>query len=762
MDAYAGFEGTVGRVFATSEPWWPPRPTAPEGAPNVVVMLVDDLGFSDVGCFGSEIETPNLDRIAAEGLRFTDFHVTPMCSPTRAALLTGVNPHAAGMATVCHSDPGFPGYAMELAEDTATMAEVLRDAGYSTLMVGKWHLTKDSQQHDGADRSSWPCQRGFDRFYGFLDGFTNAHHPHRLVEDNHTVEVDRYADGYYVTDDLTDRAVAMVRTAKASNPTKPFFLYFSHAAMHAPLQAKADDIARYADRYQAGWDAIRDARYRRQLELGVIEPGTELAPRNHEPDNEVPAWDELTADEQRLFAGYMAVYAGMLDNVDQNLGRLRTALEDLGEWENTVFVFLADNGASREGEAQGTSAYFRTLNMLIGEDLEQDLGNLELLGGPRTLPHYPRGWAMVGNTPFRLYKINAHQGGHRVATVVSWPARLRDPGGLRRQYQHVTDLLPTLCELIGIDPPTARNGIALQPPAGASFAAALEDPDAPSTHPEQYIECVGHRGFYRDGWEAVTVHRAHTAFSTEPWELFDVRRDPSQVHDLAARHPEKLAELQTAWEQAAWANQVFPLDEGTGLKYVLRPPTEEQLRSPVRIAAGTPTLERYRSQQLINLRSYRIDIDLEHHTGDEGVLVAHGDQGGGYVCYVEDGELVYAHNGYGHLQELRCGPLADGARAVSLDVASVGQQRLQVEVRVDATTVAEGGPFPLLMAMAPFEGIDVGIDRRSPVSWPLYERRGCFPYTGRLRAVTYTPGDWAPDLGPQFAELLVELGRAYE
>ena len=443
---YAGFGGEVGRVFATSEPWWPDPPRRRQGAPNVVVMMCDDLGFADLGCYGSEIPTPNIDRLAGDGLRYTDYHSTPMCSPTRAALLTGLEPHRAGIGHVAHSDPGFPGYAMELTPLAPTMAELLRDAGYQTLMVGKWHLTKDSAQNDAGDRSSWPCQRGFDRYYGFLDGFTNLHQPHRMISDNHAVDVDEYPEGYFLTDDLTDRAISMIRESKASDPDKPFLLYHAQGAVHAPLHAKAEDIARHDGRYDEGWDVVRERRHRRQLELGVIPPGTPLAPRNDEAGDDVPAWDELDPERQRLFSKYMSVYAAMVDNIDQNVGRLRAALEEMGEWDNTLFVFTSDNGGSREGERDGTSAYFRTLHFGrtgTEEPLEEDLARIDEMGGPTTMPHYPRGWAMVSNTPFRLYKINAHRGGHSVPFVVSWPdgsgARRRAAGPVRARHRPAPD-----------------------------------------------------------------------------------------------------------------------------------------------------------------------------------------------------------------------------------------------------------------------------------------------------------------------------------
>ncbi len=445
QEGYAGFEGSVGRVFATSEPWWPPRPTAPEGAPNIVVILVDDLGYADLGCYGSEIATPNIDRLAAGGLRYTNFHSAPMCSPTRASLLTGMEPHLAGVGTVAHSDPGFPGYAMEIADDVVTLPETLRAAGYATYMVGKWHLSKDSDQSDAGPRDSWPCQKGFDRYYGVLDAFTNLHQPHRLVSDNQAVETDSYPDDYYFTDDITDRAIAMMKAGKASDPTKPFFTYIAHGAVHAPLHAPAEAIARQKGRYDAGWDALREERFRRQQELGIVVPDTELAPRNTEPGNDVQAWDTLPPEHREVFARHMEVFAAMVETVDASTGRVLAALEEMGELDNTLVIFTSDNGASREGEEMGTSSYM--VHLLAGDDIDADRARLDLMGGPQTSPHYPRGWAMAGNTPFRLYKINTHAGGHTVPFIVNWPSRLRDQAGtLRRQYAHVSDLMPTFLD----------------------------------------------------------------------------------------------------------------------------------------------------------------------------------------------------------------------------------------------------------------------------------------------------------------------------
>jgi arylsulfatase len=768
MSAYQGFEGRVGRTFAGSEEWWPARPTPGAGAPNVVIVLVDDLGFSDLSCYGSEIATPNIDAAAAAGVQWTNFHVTPMCSPTRAALLTGVNPHRAGAGHVANSDPGFPGYAAELADDVSTMAEIFRAAGYATMALGKWHLTKDADMSDASPKRSWPLQRGFDRYYGFLDAFTNMHHPHRLVEDNHTVPVDRYPDGYFLTDDLTDRALDMIAQVKGSDPTRPFLCYLAEGAVHAPLHCKPADLERHRGRYDTGWDVVRAARHERQLAMGLIREGTALPPRNREEGDDVPAWSDLPAEDQKLFARYMEVYAAMVDNVDQNVGRLRAGLAELGVLDDTIFLFLSDNGASREGEEAGTSAYLRTLissNVRSIEDPGADRERIDLLGGPRTMVHYPRGWAMASNTPWRLYKINTHAGGHSVPFLLSWP----NGGGAvptaerRGQWAFVTDVLPTLIELTGVRPLSDRGGVPVQPLAGASLVAALRDAGAVHPHAEQYFEMEGHRGYYRDGWEIVTRHTPLTEFGDHEWELYDLTSDPTEIRNLAAEQPGRVAEMAGAWDAAAHANQVFPLDEGSRLRYIVRPPYEEPFSDPVRLVRRTHTLERYRSQLLIQWRSFTVDVELSFHRGDRGALIAHGDQGGGYALYVDDGdELVFAYNGFGTMTDLAAGPLPDGTRHVRLAVTAPGGWTWDVAVSVDGVERATTTGLVMLGAMAPFCGIDVGIDRRSPVSWERYEKHGPYPFTGDLTAATWTPGEPAPDAGSRFIDLLRDIGRRYE
>ena len=462
----------------------------------------------------------------------------------------------------------------------------------------------------------------------------------------------------------------------------------------------------------------------------------------------------------------MEVYAAMVDNIDQNVGRLRAALEQMGEWDNTLFIFTSDNGGSREGEADGTSAYLRTLHFGrtgAEEPFEEDLSRLEQMGGPTTFPHYPRGWAMVSNTPFRLYKINAHRGGHSVPFVVSWPASGLPAGELREQFVHVTDLFPTLLNLVGIERPDTWRGEPVLPLAGEDVGATFFDATAPGRSLDVVIENEAHRGYRRDGWEAVTRHEPRTPFSTERWELFDMAADPTQVHDLAQVEPDRLAELVDAWGLAAWDNQIFPLDEGTGYRYLLRPPWTERYDTPVVLFPGTPTLDRWRSQRLVLWRDVTITATVTLVEGDAGVLVAHGDQGGGYSLYVDDtGELVAAHNGYGLMREVRGPVVPSGDHELELRITCPGQNLWDLALAIDGVEVASDTGFRLLMAMAPFQGIDIGIDRRSPVDWSVFERHGTFPFNGTLHQVAYRPGAPAPDSPNEFLDLLRDWGRRFE
>ncbi|WP_408898193.1 arylsulfatase [Nocardioides sp. R1-1] len=766
FEPYRDFAGEARTTMAESTPWWPPSPARRPGRPNVVVVLADDLGFSDIGCFGSEIPTPHLDATAEQGVRYANFRVTPLCSPTRAALMTGLNAHAAGIAFPTHIDPGFPGYRSELPLDQPVLPEVLRANGYATLMVGKWHLCKDEDFSEAGSRHNWPLQRGFDQYYGFLEALTDFHHPHRLIEGNSVVHVDEYPDDYYLTDDLTDRAVRMIQEVRTADPDKPFFLYFSHGAVHAPMHARAEDIARHRGRYDEGWDVVRERRLARQVELGIMPEGTTLPGRNSEEGLDVTPWDALSDTERRVHARQMEVYAAMVEAIDRSVGRLRAVLAELGELDNTVIVFSSDNGAARLSDQgrpgpswatsadTGTASYFGYMQSPEVCEIDERLPEiLDALGGPTTWPHYPRGWAMASNTPFRLYKFSTLRGGQQSPFIFSWPARFPDGGGIvRRQYTHITDVLPTLVDLLDLDIPLSPAASPGADPAGVSFAPTLAEPEAPSGHHEQYTECVGNRAFYRDGWEAATVRRPLTPFDTETWQLFH-DTDPTQSDDLAHRHPEKVAELVAGFDEAARANQVYPLDEGSGVKFLQRPPGRAP--RPVRILAGTPTLERHQSGALVQGATWRVELDWTYRAGDEGVLLAHGSQAAGYLVFVEDGALHYEHNDFGTPRRFGPLPLADGVSGMELAVTT-REGRWDAALRLgDGTTLALPG-LRRFAGFLPFEGIDVGICRRSPVSWELYGRRRSFAYSGEIRSATYHPD---PDAAATLAARLAEARR---
>ncbi|MCU1490392.1 MAG: putative arylsulfatase [Acidimicrobiaceae bacterium] len=764
---YEGWGGIVGKTVSESRSWWPEVPRPRDGAPNVIVVLLDDMGFSDIGPFGAEVDTPTLDRLARDGLRYTNYHTTPVCSPARAAFLTGLNPHRAGFASVANSDPGFPGYTMEIAEGVPTLATLFRDAGYATFAVGKWHLTRDALMNDAAARRSWPCQQGFDRYYGVLEGLTNLHHPHRLISDNSPVEVDEYPAGYYLTDDITDHAISMIKALRASDPSKPFFCYVAHNAVHGPLQAKPEHIAKYRGRYDGGWDEVREERFRRQLESGLFPAGTEMCDRNSERYFDVGPWEELPADVRALYARYMEVYAAMIESVDENLGRLLGLVEALGELDNTVVVFTSDNGGTAEGGEHGTRSYFKQFihGLRLPGDWDADVSrDIDLIGGPRALVHYPRGWGMASNTPFRLYKGHTHAGGVRVPFLLSWPAGLSDAsrGAVRTEYQYVTDLLPTFLELAGVERPDRWRGQEVAPLDGSSFAGSLGDGPYRSSHVEQYSEFNGNRSFYRDGWKLVTLHGPGTAYDDQEWELYDVRSDPTERIDLAAEHPERVKELAAAWEQAAWDNQVFPMNDFSGYHGVVRRPHENLLEQPVTILAGTPTLERYRSAKLVVLRSFSATVKLSHEPGADGVLLAHGDQGGGYLLYVEEGRLRFAYNEYGDLTEVDAGEILAGEHAIELRADAGEGYRWHFAISADGEERASHPGALMLLGLAPFQGIDVGIDRRSPVSWPVYERHGSFAYGGTVHSVTYVPGEHAPYSPEAVLRATIEAAQAYE
>ncbi|GAA3773038.1 arylsulfatase [Microbacterium kribbense] len=764
---YDGFRGIVRELASESTPSWAvPVQPAPD-APNVIVVMLDDLGFSDLAPYGSEIRTPGVDELAAEGYTLTNYQSTPVCSPARAAFLTGLNPHRAGFATVANYDPGFPGYVNEIADDIPTIAESFRAAGYATFLTGKWHLTKEAHMHDGADKGSWPVQRGFDRYYGCLDGFTTQFNPHRLVSDNSPLTIDDFPEDYYLTDDLTDQALGMITTLRSNDPHKPFFLYLAHQAVHAPIQAKDVDMADYRGRYEMGWEVIREGRLRRQIELGILPPDTVLGQVDTDGSAAVASWSELTDDERVAAARYMEAYAATIDNVDQNLRRLIQQLKDMGEYENTIIVVTSDNGGTSEGGLKGSQSYLSRFANAVGpaaawtRNMERDP---ELIGGPQSFMVHPRGWAAVANTPFRRFKAHTFSGGVRVPLIISWPQGLpKQPGdfGLRDQFAFVTDLGMTVLQLAGVEHLRSRYGVPARDTDGIPFTPILREPHHAGVHHSQYWENNGRRGMLSGRWKLLTGHDTGDTISDDQWELYDIRADPTETQDLATFQPDLVRELADQWRSSAWNNTVFPLNDDNSL-YRQRPSTEEMLAAPLTILPGVPTLERYRSSRLIAFRSFEIVVDVDRQAGDEGVLLSHGDQGGGYVLFAERDRICFSYNEYGRMHRMSAPWPGTGPMAVRLSFSAVEDVQWAFHATVDGQELFGAERLLQLVGMAPFTGISIGIDRGGPVDWDLWMRKRSFRYSGRLDRVTYLPGKKAGYDPETIINVEAEVSRIYE
>ena len=512
---------TVGTTVADSHPFWEPRRKPTDGSPNVVVLVFDDTGFAHFGCFGSDIETPNIDALASGGLRFTNFHTTALCSPTRASLLSGRNHHSVGMRFLSNVDTGFSNCRGVITRRAATMAEVLKGAGYSTFALGKWHLANMEDCGPAGPMEHWPLGRGFDRFYGFLGGATDQFSP-ELVVDNHPV--DPPGDpSYHLSEAMVDQAISMISSQRATS-ARPFFSYLAFGATHSPHQAPQAFLDKYRGRYDQGWDVVRQAWYERQIALGVIPSGTALSPRN--PG--IPAWSELSKDEQRLFARMQEAFAAFLHHTDAQIGRLVNYLRETGELDNTLLVLLSDNGASQEGGAHGVVNELAFFNR-IRQRADDMMGDIDNIGGPNLYNNYPKGWSQVGNCPLRYYKQNTYEGGIRDPLIIHWPARIKEGGGLRTQYHHAIDIMPTVLDCVGVTAPTEYQGVAQMPVEGVSIAYSFDNASAQSQRPTQYYEMLGHRAIYHEGWKAVTLHRPGTPFEEDQWHLYHVDEDFAEI-----------------------------------------------------------------------------------------------------------------------------------------------------------------------------------------------------------------------------------------
>ena len=725
------FGGQIGRTYRESTPWWPDPVRAPEGAPNVVFVILDDVGFAHLGCYGSDIATPTMDRLAAGGLRYTGFHTTAMCSPTRAALLSGRNHHAAGVGAVAEFAVGFPGYQGALTKRAATLGEMLGPLGYSTLAVGKWHVMPLRDATAAGPFDYWPTQRGFDRWYGFPGGYTDSWHP-ELYDGTNAVEVAGGA-GYHLTDDLIDHAIEYVRDQQGADPDRPFFLYVALGACHWPHQAPAEYIEKYRGRYDRGWDVARQEWLARQKALGIVPADVELP----SSDPAVPAWDTLTPDEQRVAARHMEVYAGFLEHTDAQIGRLVAYLEEIGRLENTLLVLISDNGASGEGSRLGAVNVDLSFQAGGSEPLSASLEALDRLGDETTNPHYPMGWAQAGNTPLKWYKTDVHGGGVRDPLIVHWPARIKDGGSLRHQYHHVVDLAPTVLDLLGIEPPAEVKGVPQLPIHGTSLAYTFDQPDAPTRKQIQYYEMLGDRAMWHQGWKAVVRHTPGTDFDDDRWELYHLVEDYAETNDLAEADPTRLRALIERWWASAGEFGALPLDDRLSARTLTggRP----NPRRTFTYRPGMARIERWNTPNVVN-RSFAVEAEVEvSPEGAEGVLLAVGNRFGGYVLFVQDGHLIFEYNAAHARYVIRSeGPIAAGAGRLRFDFEKTGRLKGRGTLSVDGASVGRGElarTWPINPARA---SLYCGRDGGSPVS----DAYACpFAFTGTLHRVTVTLGD---------------------
>lgn len=727
LDEQWDYRGSIGTTHEDSSPWFPHR--TPQDSPDIVLVVLDDVGFADLGCFGSEVRTPHIDAMAASGYRYASFHTTSLCSPSRASLLTGRNHHAVGMRMLANVDSGWPSGRGRITRRAALISEVLRDAGYDTFCSGKWHIAPMQDVSPAGPFDEWPLGRGFNRFYGFMNGATSHYHP-ELVHDNHFVDPPAGPeDGYHLTEDLIRAGRDFVADHIAHRPDAPYFLYLPLGAAHSPHHAPREFMEAVRGRYDMGWDELRRSRYERQLEDGIIPPGTALAPDNPT----IVSWATLDEEEKRIASRNQEAYAAFIEHTDHALGRLFRFIERTGRSRNTLTIILSDNGASAEGGRLGIPTRVLNFNGLE-PTMDQLRTAFDTVGGPESDNAYAEGWAQAGNTPCRWYKTHTHGGGVRDPLIVSWPARLEFPGRILHQFVHVTDIAPTIYNALGIDVPRTYRGSTQMPIHGTGFDHTFSEPDAPTKKQRQYFEMFGHRGIWVDGWKAVTHHTKGEPYGEPEWELYDLGSDFSESVDLSSLEPERLRSLIDAWWHEAGKYDVLPLDDRRFelFRRTWPRPGDQNVRTRYDYYPPVSHFDPIAAPPFEH-GSHRIEAFAS--APFEGVLVAYGNSSSGFVLYARDGSLVYEYNGAtGVILSTRL-DIQDSDQATlgflfDLGPGRTGRGRLFVDGRT-------GGwlHFPHVLEFLAMSGMDVGRDGLSPVSASY---TAPFPYRGRLHRVRIT------------------------
>ena len=750
------FSGVMGRTVGESSPAWPRPLRAKSGSPNVLFIVLDDTGFGHLGCFGSPIRTPHLDRLAAGGLRFNNMHTTALCSPSRSCMLTGRNHHSNAMACITEAATGYPGSNGLIPFENGFLPEMLQQQGYNTFALGKWHLTPTEQCSAAGPYDRWPLGRGFERFYGFMGGDTHQYYPD-LVYDNHQVNPPRTPEeGYHLTEDLVDHAIEFIADAKQVAPDKPFFMYFCTGAMHAPHHVPREWADKYRGQFDGGWDDYRARVYEQQLRLGVLPAGTQLSQR----DPDVAAWDSLGPDEKRLYARMMEVFAGFLEHTDHHIGRMIAFLDKMGLLDDTLIMVVSDNGASAEGGPHGSvneNLFFNN----VPETLEEGLKAIDGLGGPQYFNHYPFGWAWAGNTPFRRWKRETYRGGVADPFIVHWPSRIKARGEIRNQYAHIVDMVPTVLDALGIAPPQAIRGVTQSPIEGVSFAPAFADAKAETRHHTQYFEMFGHRSIHHDGWRAVcpvpgpSFTEAGMGFGemeiteeklreldAKGWELYHVDEDFSETRNLADAHRDKLIEMIALWYVEAGKYKVLPIDSRGTARLVEERPQLALPRGLYVFYPRTSVVANKIAPRILN-RPHSITATVEIKNGAEGVLVAQGSSSGGYALYVKDHKLHYAYNYLG-IQQFEIATdttIGDGRHELRFEFAPTGKPDLahgkgtpaRGQLYVNGKLVGQGDlPVTIPLDIGITDGLSCGRDEGSTVT-SAYQ--GPFAFTGTLEKI---------------------------
>lgn len=741
------FKGKIGTTYKDSKPDFPKPVAAPAGAPNVLLVLLDDTGFGHAGTFGGAVSTPTLDRLAKEGLRYNTFHTTALCSPTRGALLTGRNHHSVGTGVIIEMGTGFPGYTGIVPDSTTGLPEMLRQNGYATAAFGKWHNTPDNEISPAGPFDRWPTGKtwGFEYFYGFMNGETHQNYPVLYRNTTPIAPPRTPEEGYHLTEDLVDQTLAWLDQVKATNPTKPWFVYFSTGAIHAPHQVPKAYRDKYKGKFDAGWDKYREETFARQKALGVIPATAKLTPR----PAEIPAWDAQPEAAKRVYRRLMENYSGFLDHTDEQVGRLIAAIEKSGQLDNTLVLYIVgDNGASGEGGLEGTVNEAASLNGIqLGLKGLED--KFDEIGGPTTEPHVPVGWAWAADTPFRWTKqVASHLGGTRNPLVVRWPKGIRAKGELRTQFHHVIDVTPTVLQAAGIREPKIVNGVKQKPIEGVSMRYSFDDGKAKPRRTVQYFEMLGNRGIYKDGWMAVARHGRlpwETAgggsgtFDQDRWELYNLADDFSQADDLAAKNPGKVKELQAAFLAEAKKYNVLPLDDRMAERFdaTLRP---NPLAGLKRFTYG-PGVTNISESAILNTHGVPFSVTAAVEagsTGSDGVLAAVGGITSGWSLYVKDGKPVFYYNFFEvekyRVQSSEALPTGKSIVRVEFTPVEAGPGKpATVKLYVNDKQTGEGRvekTVPFRYSVEPF---DVGMDNVSAVS---DEYKPPFPFKGRIEHVT--------------------------